>query len=197
MKPQKKINLEKVKLAAFHVTLVGTSPLLMNGRTSRWVEWYKKERDKGKGEKEKTDPVEEAERGAYKDVDGNFVIPAKNILRMIRDAYGTLTAFSSGYKKMIESSVSILQLEIPLKFKSKSINESDVNVGGNKPDIRYRYEFLGWELTFTLRIRSSVELSEKKVFKILDFAGQFVGLGDGRTLGYGRFKLAQHLEKAL
>jgi len=183
------IQIERFEVKKFRVKIKGLSDLLMHGKTPKWLEWYEKERDKKKGEKSIDKPEEEAERGVYKDRDGNPIIPAGNIYRMLRDAFGTLTGFASGYKKGFDTSVSIFPDEIPLKFKRKELDKRKVVIGRNIPDFRHRYKFSGWEAEFDVLLRSTLALNEKKFFSVLEFAGQFVGLMDGKSIGFGRFEI--------
>jgi len=186
---EKRIELKKFEINRFKVSIKGKADLLMHGKTNEWADWFEEERNKKKSEKKRGTPEEEVARGTYKDDKGNFVVPAKNILRMVRDAYGSMTNFARGYKKEIEHSLNIFPLEIPLKFKSFEIDKRDVNIGQGIPDIRYRNKFSGWDLAFEVFLRISLEFDEKRFFTILKFAGDFVGLCDGRNIGFGRFDI--------
>lgn len=186
---EKKVELKKFEISKFKVSIKGKADLLMHGKTDEWVNWFEEERNKKKGEKKRGTPEEEATRGSYKNNNGDFIIPAKNILRMIKDAYGSMTGFAMGYKKQVEHSLNIFPLDIPLKFKSFEIDKRDVNIGRTIPDIRYRNKFSGWEIEFEVFLRISLGFDEKRFFTILKFAGDFVGLCDGRNIGFGRFDI--------
>lgn len=63
------------------------------------------------------------------------------------------------------------------------------NPGTNKRNIRYRIATTpGWECHFTLLWDKTV-VSRGEVESLCLTAGQLVGLGDGRTIGFGRFIL--------
>ena len=164
----KTITIDKIEVKKFPIKIKGTTDLLMHGKTSAWAEWYEKEREKKKGEKKKGTPEEEAERTAYKNNNGNFIIPARNISRMLRDALGVMTGFTGGYKKLYETSVAIFPDEIPLKFKQKTIDKATVTIGRNIPDFRYRYKFTDWKIEFDVLLRSSIDFDEKRFFILWD-----------------------------
>ncbi|MBD2156749.1 hypothetical protein [Leptolyngbya sp. FACHB-16] len=63
------------------------------------------------------------------------------------------------------------------------------NPGTNKRNIRYRVATTaGWECNFTLLWDKTV-VSRGEVESLCLTAGQLVGLGDGRSIGFGRFVL--------
>lgn len=166
---------------------------MMNGRTPEWSKWYEEERDKKKAEKKKGTPEEQAERGVYKNINGDPIVPAGNIRRMLRDAFAALTNSAPGYRKLFDSSVTIFPSEILLKFKpgDKILDERSVNISRTIPDFRYRYKFRNWSIEFEVWLRCSLGFDGKQFMKILCFAGQFVGLMDARTIGSGRFEVVK------
>jgi hypothetical protein len=58
-------------------------------------------------------------------------------------------------------------------------------------NVRYRIAAApGWKASFTVSWENTI-ISENEMRAIVRDAGQFVGLGDGRTIGFGRFKVSQ------
>lgn|SRR5574338_863575 len=54
-------------------------------------------------------------------------------------------------------------------------------------NVRYRVALSpGWEAEFVLQIDHSI-LSKQQVTKVVEDGGKFLGIADGRTLGYGRY----------
>lgn len=188
---RKEIRIEKIESKVIQIKLKGITEMLMHGRTAEWAEWYEKERDKKKGEKVPLTAEQEANLGVYKDADGKPIIPARTVYRMLRDSFGTLAGSAKGYKRLFDSSVTILPNDIPFKFESRTIDKRAVNIGFKIPDIRHRWKFSNWEIEFTVLLRSTLELDEKRFFTVLNFCGQFVGLMDGRTIGFGRFEIVK------
>lgn len=132
--------------------------------------------------------------GTYRDLEGKIILPNQNIFRMMRDSYGVMAAHARGYKKIFESSVTIFPVEIRLKYKKEDIDKRVVNISGI-PTLRHRKKLTNWSLEFEVLLRESVNLSANRFFSILQFAGEFIGLCDGRTIGFGRFEIFKEKDK--
>ncbi len=62
---------------------------------------------------------------------------------------------------------------------------------GRTADVRYRPEFLEWEMDVPIRFNAS-RLSREQITNIFHMAGEAVGLGDGRVelgMGWGEFEV--------
>jgi len=186
---KEQITIEKHLVKRIPIKIRGVSDLLMHGKTPQWTEKYEKDRDKKKAEKTFPKPEEEANLGLWATATGQPMIPSGNIYRMLRDSFGALTDFASGYKKIYDTSIQINPDEILLKFATKEIDKRTVNIGRQTPDIRCRWRFANWEIEFEILLRSTSAFDEKRLATILNFAGKFVGLMDGRTMGFGRFEI--------
>lgn len=186
---KEKIIIEKHQVKKIPIKIRGITDILMHGKTPQWTEKYEKDRDKKKAEKIFLKPEEEANLGLWTTTKGQPMIPASNIYRMLRDSFGTLTNFEPGYKRIFDTSVSIFPEEILLKFQHQEIDKRGVNLSRKIPDVRSRWRFSNWQLEFEILLRVTSVFDEKRFFVILNFCGQFVGLMDARTLGFGRFEI--------
>lgn len=181
------------------VTMVGTSPLLMhNSQLADPSNSWSKAIAELTGKKEKTDvDYNEIARlefmgGLYFGTKGPY-IPAPNVLKCLRNA----AAVRREGKNIERGLLTVPPLEIPLIYDGPhSLDEmwaderfrflASVRVGRARV-LRMRPRFINWQLIREWELLDDV-LNFTDLKRIVHEAGLIEGLGDGRTLGYGRFE---------
>jgi hypothetical protein len=137
----------------------------------------------------------EWEGGLYTDGD-RVTYPCPNIVKCLSDA---ATPLRLG--KQIKRAVSPLEFTVPLEYNGNedwhklttdpsfrvllSVGSRGVRKAGRT--MRCRPRFMPWALELPLLLHEDV-LDRRDFDRVLDLAGRIEGLGDGRGIGYGRFK---------
>ena len=127
----------------------------------------------------------------YYDKDAGVHIPSANIIRCLYDA---ATATKSG--KKVKAYVHPFDTMIPLAYngpaepkalqKLPAFNLRKTVVTQGRRTARTRPIFREWQLAFDLELEDD-GLNLRELIGIFDRAGQYIGLGDARNIGYGRF----------
>jgi hypothetical protein len=177
------------------VSIRGTRPLLMHRLPA----------DVGESRQRvgvRPDPRAEAERALYRDGHGNIVVPALNVLSCLRVAARDLRVPGKGRKTFRDYIFSGLVIEpenIPLVLpdgrnpeEAWQLDLRPVMVQKARV-IRARPRFDQWALRFTVEIVDPI-ITEGALRRILEDAGRYVGLLDGRPL-FGLFAV-ERFEKA-
>lgn len=164
------------------VTIVGTSPLLMNARPMD-------ETPKGF---EKRPAEEQAARAEYRDVEsGQLYIPAENIQRCLVSS----GSYSKGkgkatLKKLIAACVLVSPQRLLLGVSDYDVDSRYVVVKATGGRIlRHRPKINSWKVTMTVEYDDGL-VSAKELREVFDNAGKLVGVLDFRPecLGpFGRF----------
>jgi len=170
----------------YNITIVGTSPLLMNRPSQLDIG------DKSKTAKRETQtPKEIAEAKLYIDSEDRIYCPATWFHGCIVEAGKQKKMLGKGsaranYSKVCGSSVEINPFEILLKDKWKVFSILAVNPTTKGKNILHRPQFDKWELNFEVAFEEEqIEVSVMK--EIFDIAGRQVGVGDWRPAKKGRF----------
>lgn len=159
-------------------TIKGVSPLLMHRFPLIQVEGM-----------EKKPPEEQAEIAAYRDeVTKSLYVPGVAVQRMLVAA----AAFSKGkgqatLAKVVAACVFVAPEQCDLGVTAYSIDTRPVvikSTGGRVP--RHRPRFNDWSITFQLDYDETL-LTEKQLRRVVDDAGQRVGLLDFRPACKGSF----------
>ncbi len=164
----------------FEVTIKGLTPILQHKFNGQEEEKkIKKLSDK-----------ERAEKHAYRMENGELYVPGVWLSQALKNAYVAMAPSKqkTAYKRYIAARLTVLPLEISLGRKSYKIDKRDVPSQMGKRacrDFTVRPRIENWEITF----RVNTTLNEEELRKIIEFAGTDIGIGAGRPLGFGRFKL--------
>ena len=75
---------------------------------------------------------------------------------------------------------------IPIKFTEHYIDEKLMSPMKGKPVLVRLNRFSGWEATFTIQYTGSV-YSIEQIVNVINLAGFGLGIGSGRSSGYGRY----------
>lgn len=158
------------------VTVEGTAPLLMHKFTHEV-----------KSSKKKTnyDPIEEAEKGAYRNQDGQLYIPSEWFEGTLTNQAKEFKQGKKSYKDKIKSCIMIEPSEIILNEQSYEIDARRAVVQ-RAAIIRWRPVFKKWSCTFTIKNIDPDMISSTLIKEMLETAGKYVGVGDYRPK-FGRF----------
>jgi hypothetical protein len=166
------------------VKLKSDGPLLMHALPQGQEE---KIHDTGK----EFDPKEEAEKGLYRDKEGKIYFPSKWIKGCIESsAKGVKKGLVNLRSKVIQA-VSIYPPRIyPEKLSNYEIDQQYVRLQGRNLILRSRPRFDEWEIEFEINFDEEI-ISSADIQKLLERGRKFIGIGDGRKIGYGRFKMEE------
>jgi len=176
------------------ITIVGKRPILFNAFTLDTISLERKEKTGVAG----NDP-EEWKRSVLKTENNQLYLPAKYIFGCIREGGKYTPRGRSTLLPKISATLEVLDEIILLDrylsndFSLETKGDVYIDVQGVKNpktrgrNIRYRVATTkGWRTTFSIAWESTI-IQKSEMEAVLTDAGNFVGLGDGRSIGYGRF----------
>lgn len=137
---------------------------------------------------------QEAELGAYKNLDGKYYIPAEHLQESLTSAGARIQVKGQGkrtYKDYMKSYVIVDPDEIVLTPQQFTLDRRYVKVM-RAGIMRNRPRFDSWQATFTLII-TDPSLPVETIKEILEIAGARVGIGDYRPK-YGLFEVTEFEE---
>lgn len=190
--------LERVSVGVIDVTVDGITPLI----THKWSNKAKKMmRDKQTGKAKKAsqrDPkviAEEIEGATYRLPDGRPGVPAVAIKSAMVGAARLYDNVSmTELRRMLFVRGEGPEQLIPIEYEEMIEREDVVRISMGTSDLRYRPQFNGWSLTFTIEFAERID--GDSILNLLMAAGQFEGIGEWRpsspksaTGTYGRFEV--------
>lgn len=182
------------------ITITGKRPLLFHSFSIDSISLEKKERTGVAG----NDP-EEWKRTVLKTKDNQLYVESTYIFGCLRDGgkhiksgRGTLQAKIASTLVVLDEIILLdrfLPAEDELTQDKMALVYLDVrsvkNPATKGRNVRYRIAAApGWKTTFNIEWESTV-VSRGELQGALESAGSFVGLGDGRAIGFGRFSVDQ------
>lgn len=92
------------------------------------------------------------------------------------------------HKTKFDASVNVIAAGglIPIKFSSHNIDEKLMSPKKGSPVLTRLNRFSGWSATFTVSYMESV-YSAEQIINIINLAGFGLGIGSGRSSGFGRY----------
>ena len=95
------------------------------------------------------------------------------------------------YKTKFDNGMNIIAKGglIPIKFTEHFVDEKLMSPMKGKPVLVRLNRFSGWEATFTIQYTGSV-YSIEQIINVINLAGFGLGIGSGRTSGYGRYHIS-------
>ncbi len=162
------------------IKLKSDGPLLMHALPK---EPQREMRDAGK----EYDSQEEVEKALYKDKEGKIYFPSKWIKGCIEGAAKGVKKGTVNLRSKVIQAVSVYPPMIyPTKLSDYDIDQQYVRLQSRNLILRSRPKFDEWEIDFEINFDEEI-ISEGDIMKLLMRVGKFIGIGDGRKLGYGRF----------
>jgi hypothetical protein len=177
------------------VTIVGKRPILFNSFSVESIPLGKKEKTGVAG----NDP-EEWKRTVLKTKDGQLYVDASYIFGCVRDGGKHIKSGKGSIQAKVSSTLVVLDEMILLdrfmplgelsqdKLEPVYLDVRSVRNPSTKGrNVRYRVAASpGWKATFEIEWEGTI-VSRGEMQGAIDSAGSFVGLGDGRSIGCGRF----------
>lgn len=92
------------------------------------------------------------------------------------------------YKTKFDAGVNVVTSGglVPIKFSEHYIDEKLMSPKKGSPVLVHLNRFSGWSATFTVSYMESV-YSAEQIINIINLAGFGLGIGSGRTSGFGRY----------
>ncbi len=92
------------------------------------------------------------------------------------------------YKTKFDAAVNLVSNGglVPIKFSEHYIDEKLMSPKKGSPVLVHLNRFSGWSATFTVSYMESV-YSAEQIINIINLAGFGLGIGSGRTSGFGRY----------
>jgi len=92
------------------------------------------------------------------------------------------------YKTKFDAGVNVVTSGglVPIKFSEHYIDEKLMSPKKGRPVLVHLNRFSGWSATFTVSYMESV-YSAEQIINIINLAGFGLGIGSGRTSGFGRY----------
>lgn len=90
------------------------------------------------------------------------------------------------YSTAFDASLNIREGMVPVKFAGWAYREQLMSPKRGAPIVVALNHFIGWEAEFTIDFIDGV-YSRDKLIEIINMAGFSIGIGSGRTSGYGRY----------
>ena len=90
------------------------------------------------------------------------------------------------YKTKFDAGVNIVGDLHPIKFAEHFVDEKLMSPKKGSPVLTYLNRFTGWSCTFTVSYMENV-YSAEQIINIINLAGFGLGIGSGRSSGYGRY----------
>ena len=96
------------------------------------------------------------------------------------------------FKTKFDTSVNIIAKGnlVPIKFTEHYIDEKLMSPVRGKPVLVRMNRFSGWSAEFTIQFTENV-YSLEQIINIINLAGFGLGIGSGRTSGYGRYHVEE------
>lgn len=200
------IELKPLGIKNMEVTIVGDGDLVlnkMNDVTAR--DLIDKRKDKAKTlekpnewemiitsihwmDGKPTDYSEEGLKNALKD--NAPAISAFGIKKSLGDA--VVRNEIDKYKTKFEANVNIVSKGglVPVRFAEHYVDEKLMSPKKGAPVLVRLNRFSGWSATFNVSYMENV-YSAEQIINIINLAGFGLGIGSGRTSGYGRYHVSQ------
>lgn len=96
------------------------------------------------------------------------------------------------YKTKFDAGVNVVAKGglVPIKFSEHFLDEKLMSPKKGSPVLVYLNRFSGWSATFTVSYMESV-YSAEQIINIINLAGFGLGIGSGRTSGFGRYHVEE------
>lgn len=180
------------------ITIQGERPLLFHSFSVDSIPLEKKEQTGVAG----NDP-EEWKRSVLKTADNQLFVHASYIFGCLRDGGKHIKSGRGNIQSKIAATlivhgeIILLDRFVPPENELPRENTAPVyldirsvkNPATKGKNVRYRIAASpGWKAVFTIEWENTV-VSRNEMRSVLDSAGSLVGIGDGRSIGMGRFKV--------
>ena len=209
-KEEKVIFLRPINKKTMTVTIEGDSDLILNKMNKRTVEMLTDQRkDKGKTIRE-VNPWEDIITSMHwRDDLGDIDYTMDTLKDLLTNnapcisAFGLKKSFGQAvvrnevdkYSTKFDACVNILAPGnlVPIKFAEHHVDEKLMSPKRGAPILSRQNRFAGWEATFTIQFMDGGSYSEDQIVQVINLAGFGLGIGSGRSSGYGRYHVKEVL----
>lgn len=94
------------------------------------------------------------------------------------------------YKTKFDACLNIVDDLIPITFASHTVDEKLMSPKKGSPVLVHLNRFSGWSAKFTIRYVDGGAYSLEQIVNIINLAGFGMGIGSGRTSGYGKYHVS-------
>lgn len=167
----------------YRVKVKGVAPLVMHKFN------LESEDDSRRGKKNYV-PEEEAEKAAYRNQQGQLILPTNHFkASMVKAATDFKISGKKTAKEFVKSGILMSETETVLDPQEYEVFTCPVVVNRSRIP-RSRPMIRDWTCEFTLEIIDDLYLDKNLIKEILETAGKYKGVGDNRP-EYGRFEVVE------
>ena len=203
MAKEKVITIKPIEINTMRITIEGDSDLILNRMNKRTVEMLTDQRkDKGKTIRDVNVWEDVITSMHWRDP-----LPdqydEKTLERLLKEnapcisAFGLKKSFGQAvvrneidkYSTKFDASVNIVAPGnlIPITFAEHFVDEKLMSPKRGAPVLSRQNRFTGWKATFTVQYMDGGSYSAEQIVQVINLAGFGLGIGSGRTSGYGRY----------
>ena len=197
------ITIKPIEINTMRITIEGDSDLILNRMNKRTVEMLTDQRkDKGKTIRDVNVWEDVITSMHWRDP-----LPdqydEKTLERLLKEnapcisAFGLKKSFGQAvvrneidkYATKFDASVNIVAPGnlIPITFAEHFVDEKLMSPKRGAPVLSRQNRFTGWKATFTVQYMDGGSYSAEQIVQVINLAGFGLGIGSGRTSGYGRY----------
>ena len=197
------ITIKPIEINTMRITIEGDSDLILNRMNKRTVEMLTDQRkDKGKTIREVNVWEDIITSMHWRDTLPNQY-DEKTLERLLKEnapcisAFGLKKSFGQAvvrneidkYSTKFDASVNIVAPGnlIPISFAEHYVDEKLMSPKRGAPVLSRQNRFTGWKATFTVQYMDGGSYSAEQIVQVINLAGFGLGIGSGRTSGYGRY----------
>ena len=203
MATEKVITIKPIEINSMTITIEGDSDLILNRMNKRTVEMLTDQRkDKGKTIRDVNVWEDVITSMHWRDP-----LPdqydEKTLERLLKEnapcisAFGLKKSFGQAvvrneidkYATKFDASVNIVAPGnlIPITFAEHYVDEKLMSPKRGAPVLSRQNRFVGWKAKFTVQYMGGGSYSAEQIVQVINLAGFGLGIGSGRSSGYGRY----------
>lgn len=185
-------------ISRIRVTIVGTRPLLQHAFTEESIALEKQEKEGVAGRN-----PDEWKKTCMVSKKGELYVEGTYFFSAIRDAARFTKAGRGTMQSTVAATLQVEEMTVPLGRKLPKTPTRDKSApvyidvrGVRNPttkarNVRYRLACSpGWKAVFTI-VFDKTMVTREVMRAIVEDASRFTGLGDGRSIGFGRFQVTK------
>ena len=214
-KSENKIVIPPITEKSVVLTIVGESDLILNKMNKRTIEMLTDERnDKGKAIREQNQWEDIITAVHWRDpLPKNIEYSEETLKDLLTNNAPCISAFGlqkslcqavtrneiDKYSTKFDASVSVTAPNnlIPIRFSEHFVDEKLMSPQRGRPVLVRLNRFTGWSADVMIRYLDGGAYRLEQIIQIVQLAGFGLGIGSGRSSGYGRYSVSQEAEARL
>lgn len=205
-KDKNTITLEPIKIQSATIKIEGDGDLVLNRMNARTVRQLTDERNDSKKTIKETPNIWEDIitavhwRDGYPVEDTYHDLQEHHLIEMLQNNAPCITGFGlkksfcqavtrneiDQYSTKFDNAVNVVDRLIPIKFAAHYIDETLMSPKKGAPVLARLNRFSGWSAEIPITYTENV-YSLEQIVNIINLAGFGLGIGSGRSSGYGRY----------